>query len=147
MKTVYGAEWLLPEAPERIEEERKCEKCGYYVNHYTKEQGYGGRKYLICNPCDKERGKEAQNLQEFVGVEKAAKKTDTTATYTLRNLKSLRKRKGLRGWTQAEVGERAGISETTVREIEKERRGATRETLELLAQALGCSERALTRKR
>jgi DNA-binding XRE family transcriptional regulator len=144
MKTVYGAEWLLPEAPERVEEERKCEKCGYYVNHYTKEQGYGGRKYLICNPCDKERGKEGQNLQEFVGIERAAKKTDTTATYTLRNLKSRREEEG---WTQAQVGERAGISETTVREIEKKRRGATRETMEALAQALGCSERALTRKR
>lgn len=51
---------------------------------------------------------------------------------------SIRERRKARGWTQPELGERAGISGTAVHNLEAGKNGFTDKTLAALATALEC---------
>lgn len=51
---------------------------------------------------------------------------------------SVRERRKARGWTQPELGERAGISTTAVHNLEAGKNGFTDKTLVALANAFGC---------
>lgn len=56
----------------------------------------------------------------------------------------LRLLREVHGLTQRELGARAGVEHVTITRIERGQRAPREETVGFLAQALGCSERALT---
>jgi DNA-binding XRE family transcriptional regulator len=157
VKTVYGAEWLLPEAPEMFDVGRDCimgAQCVVYeqtarwgdprvgkLNRYSREQGYGDEKYALCGSCDKLRIKRGQDLRQFLGPDRIRKKRAKNANYYyLCNLSDKRDEKG---WTQAKLGKEAGLGEDTVGALEREDRAAEPRSLAALAKALGCCEDSL----
>ncbi len=112
---------------------RRCERCKRPVNGYQDDTADGQIRALLCFTCNRAWADSGVPLQRFAGARRGALTRGRKGGAPLPGLKEVLTRRKVTVW---ELHEMTGISYHHISAVRGERKNASAECRELLAQAL-----------